>query len=122
MSPRPNPLDALRGRADAFATGPEMTGVLSGLLDDTELRARAERDPAVVLREAGIRLPKALGIKFAKQPKASRPVPGYEFFSIRLTRCRTVWVADEPGGKPKEQTVCFGFEIVPNPPPGGPIG
>lgn len=98
-----------------------MARLLDALLDDAELRGRAQRDAEEVLRDRGIRLPRGTRLMFSKQPRPTRPEPGYQFFSIRLTRCRTVWRADEPGEPPREQTICFGFEIIPHPLPGGPI-
>ena len=54
-----------------------------------------------------------------------RPVPDWQFVTIRLTRCRTVVVAthDDDGKITgyEEVEVCFGFEIVQHPLPGGPI-
>lgn len=107
--------------AEAFAGGEQMTRLLEALLDDPELSARAQREPEAVLRERRIRLPQGTRLKFARQPRLTKPEPGYQFFSIRLTRCRTVWRSDKPGEPPREQTICFGFEIIPHPLPGGPI-
>jgi hypothetical protein len=122
MPPRPTALDNLRRRSEQFASGEDMARLLDALLDDDELRSRAQREPEAVLRERRIRAPRGTRVKFSRQPRLTRPAPGFQFFSIRLTRCRTFWRPDEPGQPPREVTICFGFEIVPHPLPGGPIG
>lgn len=121
MPARPPTLENLQRRSEAFAVGEEMTRLLNALLDDANLRTRAQRDPQALLREQRIRLPRGTQVKFSTQLRPTKPEPGYAFFSIRLTRCRTVWKSDEPGQPPREHTICFGFEIIPHPVPGGPI-
>jgi hypothetical protein len=58
-------------------------------------------------------------------PFASHPVPEWEFFVLRLFDCRTYWVwrRDPKTGELKlsQEQFCWGYEIVPNPVPGGPI-
>jgi hypothetical protein len=54
-------------------------------------------------------------------PLRGRPVPDYEFFTIRLTRCRTWCVKKKDGPGYEKVEVCFGWEIIPNPLPHGPV-
>jgi len=49
-------------------------------------------------------------------------MPGYETFSIRLFNCRTLWLKKLDGAGYEPVEFCRGFEIVPHPIPGGPIG
>ena len=58
-------------------------------------------------------VPARAGVALGPTLSAGRPVPDWEAFSIRLTKCRTYWVT-EPGKKPRRETVCWGFEIVRN--------
>lgn len=109
-------------RAAQFSEDPELFSALTEATHDPELWAQATREPGEFLRSRRIELPEGLEIKFLDDPLRGRPVPDYEFFTIRLFNCRKFWVKKrgEPGYEDVE--VCFGFEIVPNPVPGGPIG
>ncbi len=118
-------------KGEELAAGEPLLALLDRALGDHGLRAELRRDPQRALRAAGVRLPRELSIRFSAQPRLTpmRPAPGWFPFSIRLTRCRTVWIADpdddptdERRPPPRQQTICFGFEIVRNRPPGGPIG
>jgi hypothetical protein len=59
----------------------------------------------------GVEIPKGLTVV----PLGSSGIPGPDFvpWTIQLSRCMTFFKADEPGEPPKQQTVCFGFEVVP---------
>jgi hypothetical protein len=115
--------DDVRAAAEDLASRAEIGTLLGRLSDDAELRGRAEADGAAFLADQGIDVPEGLGIRFGEKlrPDIGHPVPDWEPFSIRLTRCRTFVVRD-PGKPPYTETVCFGIEIVRNPVPGGPRG
>jgi len=110
--------------AEKLAGSDALASLMARLPPDEKLRRQAEEDPARLLREHGLELPPELVIRFTRRTevKVTRPTPDWTPFTIRLTNCRTYWVSDEPGEPPREQTVCFGFELGPNPVPGGPIG
>ena len=108
-------------RAAEISEDPELFGAFNEAMHDPELWAEATRNPGDFVRSRGFELPEGLEIRFLDDPLRGKPVPDYEFFTIRLFNCRTYWVKkrDEPGYEQVE--VCRGFEIVPNPVPGGPI-
>lgn len=116
----------LMSRAETIAGSEPMQGLLGKALRQPRLQEQLRRDPGPALADAGVKFPRGLQIKFSPQPRVTggRPGPDWFPFSIRFTRCRTVWVADPDDDPPipKQQTVCFGFEIVRERPPGGPIG
>jgi hypothetical protein len=45
------------------------------------------------------------------------PAPDHEFFTIRLTRCRTYWVSERDRRGYEQLEFCWGFEIIPHPIP-----
>lgn len=109
-------------RAAQISEDPELFRVLNEAMRDPGLWAEATREPHEFLSSRGIDLPEGFQITFLDDPVRGRPVPDFEFFTIRLFNCRTYWVKkpDAPGYEKVE--ICRGFEIVPNPIPGGPIG
>jgi hypothetical protein len=115
-------LASLLERADELSADPALTKLVVEGARDEGLRERALRDGPSFLGEQGINVPDGLEVKFLDDPMRDQPVPDFELFTIRFFNCRTYWVQGEPGKPPKKETVCFGFEIVPNPVPGGPIG
>jgi hypothetical protein len=118
------------GRAEAVAAEPALQKLLTRALGSEKLQEQLRKDPSEALAAAGVKLPRGFEIKFGPQPRATppklpgRPGPDWFPFSIRLTRCRTVWVLDRSVTPPKwkQETVCFGFEIIRHQVPGGPIG
>ena len=119
------------GRAEAIAADPALQKLLARALGSEKLQAQLRKDPSEALAAAGVKLPRGFEIKFGPQLRATQPklpgeMPGPDWFpfSIRLTRCRTVWVLDRSVTPPKwkQETVCFGFEIIRHSVPGGPIG
>lgn len=106
-------------RADEFAEDANLMRAFQAAAGDGELWERAERDSQSVLEEFGVEVPKGLDVHFLPDPLAY-PGPDYEFFTIRLTRCRTVWVRKQPGPGFEQVQFCLGIEIVPHSP--GPIG
>ena len=116
--------DPLLDAAEKLAGSEAFGALVARLPADERLRRQAEKDPAGLLREHGLELPDELGVRFTSRTdlKAVRPTPDWMPFTLVLTNCRTYWVSDEPGEPPKQQTVCWGFELLPNPLPGGPIG
>lgn len=116
----------LLGRAEQLAVSEPLQKLLGRALGNARLQEQLRRDPARALASAGVDLPRGLEIKFSPQPRvtAGRPAPDWFPISIRLTRCRTVWVEDRDVTPPvlRQETICFGFEIIRVRPPGGPIG
>lgn len=90
-----------------------------------ELRREATRNTRAFLKARAIELPRGLAIRFGQRPRPFLPGPDYEFFSIRLFDCRTywIWVTEAETGERKleEHEICWGFELVPHPLPGGPV-
>jgi hypothetical protein len=123
--PQPPPLsDELQpvfDRAAAFTESPQVTEAFREAFRDPKLWEEAGRDPAAFLRERGAEVPEGLEVILLDDPSQSRPTPDFEFFTIRFFNCRTHWVKKEGAGYEKVE-ICWGFEIVPNPVPGGPIG
>jgi hypothetical protein len=118
------PQTPLLSRAERFSSRGDLAALLQRLVKSPSLQKSALAKPGAFLRRQGIDLPEGLDIRFGRQlrPRVGKPGPGWEPFSIRMTHCHTVLVKDpETPGKPHLETVCFGFEIVPNPGP-GPIG
>jgi hypothetical protein len=118
-------MTAREDQAAKLAESPEMADAFAELSKNPDLRGEAERDPAGFLGSRGVDVPKGLAINFLPPPKRGKPVPDYQFFTIRLTRCRKYWVStkDEEGRITgyEQVEVCFGFEFFPHPLPGGPI-
>lgn len=108
--------------AEKLGRSPELYAAFSDAVDDPSTWERAARDPQAFLSERGIEIPHGLGVEFLDDPFRGRPVPDFEFFKIRLTRCRTYWMKKKNAPGYEEVTICWGIEIVPNPVPGGPIG
>jgi hypothetical protein len=107
----------------------------SGLVETPEEWERALTDPAGWLRSRGLELPEDCSVRLTKQLSTSKPLgpeiagkpdPDWIPFEIRQVYCRTFWLPKknaEGNIEGYEQvTICFGFEIVPTPPPGGPLG
>ncbi len=121
MRPRGNP--ALSA-ADRFASDARVAALLEQLVAKPSLQKQALARPESFLKRQGIDLPPGLTVQFGPQLKSklARPTPDWFPFSIRLTRCRTVWIRDPVTQRLRQETVCFGIEITPSPVPGGPIG
>jgi hypothetical protein len=120
---------------EAYAAATELAHdhrVLDALAEsraDLDLRRQATRDPQAFLEARGIELPRGLAIRFGQRPRFRprfQPGPDWEFFSVRMFDCRTywIWITDPDTGERRlsSEEVCWGFEIVPHPIPGGPIG
>lgn len=56
------------------------------------------------------------GVALGPTLSGGRPAPDWEPFSIRLTNCRT-YVVTEDGQPKRQETVCWGIEIIRNKPP-----
>ena len=121
MRPRGNP--ALSA-ADRFASDARVAALLEQLVAKPSLQKQALARPESFLKRQRIDLPPGLTVQFGPQLKSklARPTPDWFPFSIRLTRCRTVWIRDPVTQRLRQETVCFGIEITPSPVPGGPIG
>ena len=120
--PVPAELEEAFARATELGRSPELFRAFQEAVADPGTWEAAARDPAAFLGERGVEVPGGLQVALLDDPLRGRPTPDFEFFTIRLTQCRTYWVKkrNEPGYEKVE--VCRGLEIVPNPVPGGPIG
>ena len=117
---RPEVSELLRV-AEQFAASDGPALLTAEVARDRQTWEAAHRDPEAFLRERGIKVPKGLQMKPIPWPGLSKPTPEWMPFTIRLTDCRQiVFFAEGEGWKVEE--VCFGWEITPNPIPGGPIG
>jgi hypothetical protein len=108
-------------RATEFAESPQLMEAFREAAREPRLWEEASKDPAGFLGGRGVEVPEGLEVMLLDDPMRGRPTPDFEYFSIRLFNCRTYWVKKEGGGYEKVE-ICWGFEIVPNPVPGGPIG
>ena len=106
------------------------TRLLDGLHDEggyAELREEAMKDPSGFLERRGLTVPDELQLRFLDFPgrRPRKPGPDFEAFTIRQFDCRTYWLweTDDDGNRTiQEVQICWGFEIVPHPFPGGPVG
>lgn len=108
-------------RATALSESAELMEAFREATRDRRLWEKASKDPAGFLRGRGVEIPDGLRVILLDDPMRERPAPDFEFFTIRLFNCRTFWVKKDGPGYEKVE-ICFGFEIVPHPVPGGPIG
>jgi hypothetical protein len=81
----------------------------------------ANDDPGRYLEQRGIAVPEGLTVRALPWPGFGKPSPDWHPFAVRLTMCKTVWVRDPDSGVLRQEQVCRGFEVIPNPLPGGPI-
>ncbi len=109
-------------RAATFAESPKMLSAFRAASGDPKLWSVARKRPAAFLESKGVKTPKGLAVKFLNDPMRGMPTPDYEMFTIRVFNCRTFWVRKKTGVGYERIEVCFGFEIVSHPLPGGPIG
>lgn len=98
----------------------DLLQTILALTEDEGAWEEASRDPHSFLRDRGIEVPRGLRVGLVRRARVGKPVPDYQFFTIRLTNCQTIWVRGDDG-LPREEEVCLGFEIVPHPLPGGPV-
>jgi hypothetical protein len=117
-----NAINDLIERAEALAGSEAVTRFAAACWQDPKVGVRFEEQPADTLAEFGIELPDELELVPLGTGSLGKPGPDFTPFEIRFSRCRTVVVRDRETGRLKTETVCFGFEIVPKLPPGGPIG
>jgi hypothetical protein len=106
--------------ADVAASLPMVTA-LGDVARDDDLWVQANQDVDAFLAKRGLVVPDRLRVKPIPWRGFGTPSPEWEPFTIRLTMCRRVWIRDE-NGKYREEQICRGFEVVPNPVPGGPRG
>jgi hypothetical protein len=110
-------------QAEKFSRSGRVAKLAVALWRDPELGARFDESPEKVLEEFDVKVPEGLRVVPLGFGELGKPGPDWVPFQIRLTNCRTVYVRDdEPPHKLREETVCFGFEIIPNRIPGGPLG
>src|SRR5215218_3151508 len=78
--------------ATQLSEDPGLFRAFNEAMHEPELWEEASREPGEFLRSRGIDLPKGLEITFLDDPFRGRPVPDFEFFTIRLFNCRKYWV------------------------------
>lgn len=95
-------------RAEAFARDLDVLAAWAGF-EATEGGTIEELNEH--FERHGVEVPEGLSV----MPLGFSRVPDIDFvpWTIQLSRCRTSFKSDEPGDPPTQQTVCFGFEIVP---------
>ena len=107
-------------RAVELRNNPGLSKAFNAATQDRDLWEKARENPGEFLRSQGIELPDDLFIHFIGDPYY--PVPDFEFFTVHQFNCRTFWVKKKDGIGYESVEVCFGFEIMTHPIPGGPIG
>jgi hypothetical protein len=119
------PTNPALAAANAIIADARLTVLLEKLVATPSLQKRALANGPRVLQQHGIELHPEITAVFGAPPKRTpgKPGPGWEPFSIILTRCHTYYILDpKPPGRYQKQEICFGIEIRNNPPPGGPRG
>jgi hypothetical protein len=125
----PRARDLLR-QARTFTEDPRFVGALGGAGLDPDRRARALKDPASFLKEAGLTLPDGLALDLFEHPPRHFPIPDWYPFMIELINCRTVYVhecEDDPNSptgrscKVNQYELCLGYRVYPYRWPRGPI-
>jgi len=123
--------DRLQKQAESLARQPRLLESMERACHDAKFRASAIADPRQFLLGNGLELPPGLALDLFEQPPRFLPFPDWTPFVIELTQCRTFWVIECDDSPPKigeqrkctlkEQRVCFGFRIYPQPWPRGPF-
>jgi hypothetical protein len=96
---------------------PELGSAVQRLLGDDAWGKELADQPAIG-EHLGFDVPEGLDVRVVGFGK---PGPDWVPFTLRLTGCRHYWVRERDGQLSRVE-VCRGFEIVPNPVPGGPWG
>ena len=117
----------LRETAEALSRDPKLIDLYRHACRDRGLRARILSDPIELLRSREMDIPSELTIEFFEPPSRDLPISDWVPFILELTTCRTVWVRECDDGVPrkctlKNETLCLGFRLYPNPIQPGPIG
>jgi hypothetical protein len=117
----------LRETAEALSRDPKLIEVCRHAFRDPDLRAKVLSDPMDLLRSRELDIPPELTIEFFEPPSRDLPISDWVPFIVELTTCRTVWVRECDDGVPrtcklKNETLCLGFRLYPNPIQPGPIG
>ncbi len=99
--------------ASSFSEDHRFLAAFDEAARNPDLQDTALKTPMEYLKSQGVRVPKGLEIKFLNKASRGRPAPDFEFFTIRLFKCRTYWVKKEDGSGYESVQVCFGFEIIP---------
>jgi hypothetical protein len=102
------------GRAEELAGDERLMKAFNIALRDEDVWRRAEESAERYLEEQGVGVPDGLQVRFLRDPM-QYPGPDYEFFIIRMFRCRSYWVKKKNAPGYEQVTVCLGFEIVPHP-------
>ncbi len=99
--------------AEDFIAQESMALALSAVCRDEEAWLEAGSDIDAFLRRRRIEVPDDLTVRPLTWPGVGKPAPDFTLFTIRLTRCRTVWVRDPSTQRYRKETYCIGFEIIP---------
>jgi len=116
-APVPEEYARLHDRAVELLASPQLAEAVNRLLTDDDWARELSGHPAPG-EQLGLDVPDGLDVRVVGFGK---PGPDWVPFTLRLTGCRHYWVRDRKGEIRKEE-FCRGFEIVPNPVPGGPWG
>jgi hypothetical protein len=120
-APSTRELASLERRALRLSESADLLDAFSQAARSPRAWARAVADTASYLHKREVKIPRGLRVTFGRVPDLELPVPGYEFFTIRLLRCRTVWVKKDDKKGFEKLEICLAFQIVPHPIRGGPI-
>jgi hypothetical protein len=117
-TPTPQDWDALRGRAQKFATAPRTVAAIHAALDDPDQIRAAMKDPVGFFAGHGVKLPGGLDIELSDRELRTLPGPDWLPFVLEFFNCRTYWVLTCDDQAPplcrwKEESVCFGIRIYP---------
>jgi hypothetical protein len=120
-------VEKLRETAEALSRHPKLIEACRHASRDRDLRAKMLSDPVDLLRSRELDIPPELTIEFFEPPSRDLPISDWVPFILELTSCRTVWVRDCDDGVPrkctlKNETLCLGFRLYPNPIQPGPLG
>jgi hypothetical protein len=115
----PDEYAALHESALGLSQDPGVHRAFAELLREPELAAKVGHDAAGFLAGYDVRVPEGLTVSLTGFGK---PGPDWVPFTIRLTNCRTYRRINRQTGKLETAEICYGFEITPNPVPGGPWG
>lgn len=99
--------------AEEFAAQESMVLALSAVCRDERTWHEAITDMDAFLQRQGVQVPDDLRVRPLTWPGAGKPAPDFDLFTVRLTRCRTVWVRDPEDRAYREETICLGFEVIP---------
>lgn len=109
-------------RAKELVDRPEFYDAVFEVARDEKMWREAVANPDAFLAERIRHIPEDMVVRPIRDWVPGKPGPDWQPYTIRLTMCRTVVVRDPETRKLQKETFCRGFEVTPNPVPGGPRG